>query len=83
MSEDTPGPLADEKQGETSDPGHAQPEAMEVESARLLEMDAADRLEADGMPREEISRLADEYIALDLGTDTDGFIAWVRDRRSS
>jgi len=81
--EDRPGPLANEKQGTTADPGHPQPQAMEVESARLLEADAADRLEADGVPRDEIRRLADEYIALDLGTDTDGFIAWVHERRSA
>ena len=40
------GELAEEKRGESSDPGHPQPIAAEVESARLLENAAAERLGA-------------------------------------
>jgi hypothetical protein len=72
--------LAEEKRGESSDPGHPQPSAAEVESARLLENAAADRLGAEGVPRDEVRRLADEYVALDLGEDTDEFVRWARSR---
>jgi hypothetical protein len=74
------GDLAGEKRGETSDPSHPQPEAAEVESARQLENAAAERLGAVGVSRDEIRRLANEYIALDLGEDTDEFVRWARDR---
>jgi hypothetical protein len=74
------GELAEEKRGESSDPGHPQPSAAEVESARLLENAAADRLGAEGVSREEIRRLADEYVALDLGEDTDEFVRWTHNR---
>jgi hypothetical protein len=72
--------LAEEKRGESSDPGHPQPSAAEVESARLLENAAADRLGAEGVRRDDVRRLADEYVALDLGEDTDEFVRWARDR---
>jgi hypothetical protein len=75
-----PGELAEEKRGESSDPGHPQPSAAEVESARLLENAAAERLGAEGVGRDEVRRLADEYVALDLGEDTDGFLRWARNR---
>ena len=74
------GELAEEKRGESSDPGHPQPIAAEVESARLLENAAAERLGAEGVGRDEVRRLADEYVALDLGEDTDEFIRWARNR---
>ena len=75
-----PGELAEEKRGESSDPGHPQPSAAEVESARLLENAAAERLGAEGVGRDEVRRLADEYVALDLGEDTDEFVRWARNR---
>jgi hypothetical protein len=78
-SEDT-GPLAPEKLGETAEPGRPQPEAAEVESARLLANQARDRLEAKGLQDDEIRRLADEYIALDLGQDVDDFVDWATTR---
>lgn len=78
----TPGDETDEKLGgQTADAGHPQPTTSEVESARTLEMDAADRLTAEGVQRDDVRRLADEYIALDLGQGTDDFVAWVRQRR--
>lgn len=76
-----PGPHADEKIGDTADPGHSQPEAAEVESARLLENDARDALRVRGFADDEIRRLADEYVALDLGEDTDEFVLWAMRNR--
>jgi hypothetical protein len=77
---DEPGPRAEEKIGETSDPGHPQPDAAEVESARLLANQARDALEARGLQEDEIRTLADEYVALDLGEDLDEFIDWAMTR---
>ena len=77
------GPLAEEKSGPTDDEGRRQPQQMEVESARQLENDAVDRLTAEGFSREEVRGLADQFIAKDLGTATDDFIAWARDNRPS
>jgi hypothetical protein len=74
-----PGPRAEEKVGETSEPGHPQPAAAEVESARLLANQARDALEARGLQEDEIRALA-EYVALDLGEDLDEFIAWATTR---
>lgn len=78
-----PGPHAGEKLGDTADPGHPQPDTPEVESARLLENDARDALRVRGFADEEIRRLADEYVALDLGEDTDGFILWASRNRGA
>jgi hypothetical protein len=75
-----PGPLADEKLEPTSDPMEPEPQPAEVESARLLANQARDRLHARGLDDEEIRRLADEYIALDIGETLDGFIQWASDR---
>ena len=76
----TPGPLEPEKHGESAEPGAPQPEAAEVESARLLAGQDRSRLEPEGFDFEDIRRLADEYIALDLGTDLDAFVRWARAR---
>lgn len=65
-----------DKAGETSEPGRPQPEAAEVESARLLANHARDVLHREGLADEDIRRLADRYIAEDRGEDVDGFIAW-------
>jgi hypothetical protein len=75
-----PGPLEPEKHGETADPGHPQPEAAEVESARLLANQAQDELKRAGLSERDIRRLADEFVGLDRGEDLDGFIAWAKDR---
>jgi hypothetical protein len=32
------------------------------------------------MSRDEVRRLADEYVALDRGEDTDEFVRWARNR---
>lgn len=76
-----PGPYAGEKVGDTDDPGHPQPDEPEVESARLLENDARDALRVRGFSDEDIRRLADEYVALDLGEDTDEFVLWAQRNR--
>ena len=60
---EVPGPRAQEKLGDTSEPGHPQPEAAEVESARLLANQARDALEAQGLQEDEIRQLADELQA--------------------
>jgi hypothetical protein len=70
----------------TSDPGHPQPEAAEVESARLLFNDTKDRLMADGLPEDDVRRLAAEYVALDKAggaRSSDDFVAWARERRTT
>jgi hypothetical protein len=76
------GDLAREKLGALVEPDRVQPQAAEVESARQLENAAAPVLESDGVPRDEVGRLADQYIALDLGEDVDEFVAWARRRAS-
>jgi hypothetical protein len=75
-----PGPRVHEKLGDTSEPRHPQPEAAEVESARLLANQARDALEAQGLQEDEIRALADEYVALDLGEDLDEFMDWAMTR---
>jgi hypothetical protein len=75
-----PRPTEPDKRGPTADPGHPQPEAAEVESAALLANDARAQLLDDGLDDRTIRRLADEYIALDIGQDVHAFIAWARER---
>ncbi len=65
-----------DKAGETSEPGRPQPEAAEVESARLLANQARDSLRDRGLDDDDIRRLADRYIAEDRGENLDDFIAW-------
>jgi hypothetical protein len=76
--EGRPGPLEDEKKGPTSQPGHPQPEAAEVESARLLEGEARQALREAGFTDERIRQLADRFVAEDRGQDTGTFIEWAR-----
>ena len=71
-----PGRLADAKRGDTSDPGYPQPQAAEVESARLLANDARQALHAAGLSDTDIDRLADDFIAEDRGEATERFIEW-------
>jgi hypothetical protein len=78
----SPGPHVEEKVGETSEPGHAQPQAAEVESARLLANQAREHVDRS-VSDDDVRRLADEYVALDLGEDLDAFVAWVRERTSA
>jgi hypothetical protein len=73
-----PGPLRPEKEGETAEPGRPQPDAAEVESARLLADDARPALRAAGFDDDRIRELADQYIAEDRGTGTPEFLEWAR-----
>jgi hypothetical protein len=73
-------PSSSVKRGETADPGHPQPEAAEVESARLLANDARDDLRASGLTDTRIQELADEFIALDRGEALAEFIQWAKAR---
>jgi hypothetical protein len=74
----TPGPLEPAKEGVSADPVRPQPEAAEVESARLLANDAVEILVPEGYRREQVRRLADTWVALDLGEDLEDFLAWAR-----
>jgi hypothetical protein len=69
-----------DKTGASADPDHPQPEAAEVESARLLANDAKPHLEPEGFSEERIRELADEYVALDLGADPRAFVEWAMGR---
>ena len=75
-----PGPLAPDTISDDSPAGRPEPDAEEVESARLLANAGRELLRPNGFDDEEIRRLADAYVALDLGKDTDDFVAWARDR---
>jgi hypothetical protein len=71
-----PGRLAGAKQGATSDPGYPQPQAAEVESARLLANDAREALRAAGLSDRDVDRLADDFVAEDRGEATEPFVDW-------
>jgi len=76
-----PGPLADEKREATpTPPGQpdVQPQAAEVESARLLANQSRDVLRSEGCSDDEIERLADQFVAEDRGESVAEFIAWAR-----
>ena len=76
-------PQDETKAGATDDPGRPQPKDTEVESARLLANDAAPLLETDGIERDELRRLADEFVAAGNDGDTQRFVRWVRERPAS
>jgi hypothetical protein len=77
--EPQPGPLETAKRTDDAE-GEVQPEAAEVESARLLANQAAPELEPEGLGEEQIRRLADEFIARDRGEAIDDFVPWARAR---
>jgi hypothetical protein len=81
VSHQPPGPLEPDKRGETSEPGRPQPEAAEVESARVLANQAREELEARGLGEAEIRRLADRYVAEDRGNDLALFVEWAATNR--
>ena len=78
-----PGPLADEKSSDQSPPGERQPEAAEVESARMLANQGRERLRSAGLSDPTIERLADRYIAEDRGEDLDAFVGWAVENAAS
>ena len=75
-----PGPLEPEKRGESAEPGVPQPEAAEVESARLLANQARETLREEGLSDTEIRRLADQFVAEDRGNDLSAFLEWAHRR---
>jgi hypothetical protein len=75
-----PGPLEPEKRGASSEPGVPQPEAAEVESARLLANQGRETLRETGLSDTEIRRLADQFVAEDRGTDLAAFLEWATRR---
>lgn len=78
--EHAPGPARDAKSGETFDGRAPQPEAAEVESARLLANQAGGELAAEGLSEDDVRRLADDYVAQDRGESLEGFVAWAREQ---
>ena len=62
-------------------PADREVEETDPESARVLEMDARDRLSALGIDRDEGMVLAKEYVALGREGDVDDFIEYVRAHR--
>jgi hypothetical protein len=77
-----PGPLEPEKRADdSSEPGdEVQPQAAEVESARLLANQAKPELKDTGLSEEDIRRLADEFVARDRSEDEGTFVEWARQR---
>jgi hypothetical protein len=69
--------------GPSADPGHPQPRDAEAESARTLEMETAEELEAAGFDRELIRRLADEFVARDEQGGSRAFVSWANRRMAS
>ena len=55
-----------------------QPEAAEVESARLLANQARPQLGAEGFADQRIDELASAFIAKDVGEGLDQFLRWAR-----
>ena len=60
----------------TTGPNQSSLSAEENARIRLL----ADRLHSRGLDDETIRRLADEYIALDIGEDAEAFVTWAGER---
>jgi hypothetical protein len=55
-----------------------EPEASEVESARLLANQARPELGAEGFSDQRIDELASEFIARDIGEGLEEFLRWAR-----
>jgi hypothetical protein len=79
-TEHQPGPLESHKSGRTAQPGHPQPQAAEIESARLLANEAREALRGRGLTDDEIRTLADDYVAEDRGESLEAFIEWASGR---
>ena len=74
---DRPGPPGGDQASDRPTPGEVQPEAAEVESARMLANQARDRLKAEGFLDPTIDRLADLYVATDRSAgDFGDFVEW-------
>ena len=67
----------DKQDPETTDTT-PEPEAAEVESARLLANQARPELGAEGFSDQRIDELASEFIARDIGEGLEEFLRWAR-----
>ena len=68
--------VPEDKRSPQSRPGAPEPEAAEVESARLLANEHRDELHARGLGDEEIRKLADAFIAVHPALDPADFVEW-------
>jgi hypothetical protein len=68
--------VSDDKRSPQSRPGTPEPEAAEVESARLLANENREELRTHGLSDEKIRKLADAFIAVHPALDPDEFVAW-------
>ncbi len=67
------------KAGDSADPRHPQPEAAEVESARLLANGAREAL-GDGVDEERLRRMSDEFVSTGGQGDLAAFLSWLAAR---
>jgi hypothetical protein len=69
----------DKQDPATPDQGAAEPEAAEVESARLLANEVRPVLGAEGFSDLRIDELADAFIARNIGQGSEEFLRWARE----
>ena len=67
-----------DKQDPATPDSSPEPEASEVESARLLANQARPELGAEGFSDQRIDELASEFIAQDIGEGLEEFLRWAR-----
>ena len=76
---DPPARATDVDKQDPATPGEVpEPEASEVESARLLANQARAELGAAGFSDQRIDELASEFIARDIGEGLEEFLRWAR-----
>ena len=76
---DPPERATDVDKQDPETPDHIpEPEASEVESARLLANQARPELGAEGFADQRIDELASEFIARDIGEGLEEFLRWAR-----
>ena len=76
---DPPARATDVDKQDPATPDHIpEPEASEVESARLLANQARPELGAEGFSDQRIDELASEFIASDIGEGLEEFLRWAR-----
>jgi hypothetical protein len=67
-----------DKQDPATPDSNPEPEAAEVESARLLANQARPELGAAGFSDQRIDELASEFIASDIGEGLEEFLRWAQ-----
>ena len=76
---DPPARATDVDKQDPATPGDlGEPEASEVESARLLANQARPELGAEGFSDQRIDELASEFIARDIGEGLEEFFRWAQ-----